>query len=294
MKTTTKKMKVAAALLMTGSLLMASSVSAFSDVQGQDAGITEALRQKGVIQGISKDKYVPLGKLTGAQAVTMIVKGLDLKAKSTGKSQVSVKDEWYSSALRIAEDNNIKLPNDFAPGGQLTREAFADILVQAINATGDYPMIKMFIEIADADQITTEYSGHIQQLLLLKIASLDEQGKFHPKDSVTRIDAARLVYNAAEFVNKYKDAEQETQDNVSYNVEKVNDQINKVVLTRAEQPNPGYGIRVAKVEFSGSQATVYYELLSPEPGQNYIQVISDTKAETYISSQYTVQIKRLP
>ncbi|MGG6311225.1 protease complex subunit PrcB family protein [Paenibacillus macerans] len=295
MKTTTnRKMKLAIVLLMSGSLLMASSASAFSDVQGQDAGMTEALQQKGIIQGVSKDKFVPLGKLTGAQGVHMIVKALDLKAKADSPSQPSGKNEWYASSLRIAEDNGIKLPKDFAPNAQLTREAFADILMQAVNATGNYPTIKMYIEVADANQMTPDYANNIQTLLLMKIASLDEQGKFDSKQAINRIDAARLVYNAAEFVNKYKDDEQNMQDNVSCNVEKVNDQINKVVLTRAQQPNPGYGIRVAKVEFSGKQATVYYELLSPDPGQSYIQVISDTKAETFVSSQYTVEIKRLP
>lgn len=288
----TPKLKIAAALLLSGSLLMATSVSAFSDVQGDDAGIIEALQYKG-IKGATKDKFVPLGKLTGAQGVHMIVKALDLKAKNTKNTKVSGKVTWYTPALRIAEGNGIKLPKDFDPNAELTREAFADILAQAIYATGDYPMIKMFIEIADADHITVEYSGHIQQLLLMKVASLDEQGKFHPKDTITRIEGARLVYNAAEYIDKYKEVEQGMQDNVSFQVEKVNDQINKVVLTRAEQPNPGYGIRVAKVEFSGNKATVYYELLSPEPGMNYIQVISDTKAETYISSQYTVEVKKL-
>lgn len=279
--------------MMTSSLLLASSVSAFSDVQGQDAKITEALQQKGIIQGITKDHFVPLGKLTGAQGIHMIVKALELKPKAGGSLQPSGHTEWYASSLRIAEDNGIKLPKDFAPNAELSREAFADLLMQAINVTGNYPTIKMYIEVADADQMNPDYANSIQTLLLMKIASLDEQGEFHPKQAITRIEAARLVHNAADFVNKYKEAEQDVQDQVSFEVEKVNEQINKVVLTRAQQPNPGYGIRVAKVEFTGKTATVYYELLSPEPDKDYIQVITDTKAETYVSSEYQVEIKRL-
>ncbi|CAM4333938.1 S-layer homology domain-containing protein [Paenibacillus phoenicis] len=288
-----RKIKLAASLMMTSSLLLASSVSAFSDVQGQDAKITEALQQKGIIQGITKDHFVPLGKLTGAQGIHMIVKALELKPKAGGSLQPSGHTEWYASSLRIAEDNGIKLPKDFAPNAELSREAFADLLMQAINVTGNYPTIKMYIEVADADQMNPDYANSIQTLLLMKIASLDEQGEFHPKQAITRIEAARLVHNAADFVNKYKEAEQDVQDQVSFEVEKVNEQINKVVLTRAQQPNPGYGIRVAKVEFTGKTATVYYELLSPEPDKDYIQVITDTKAETYVSSEYQVEIKRL-
>lgn len=288
-----RKIKLAASLMMTSSLLLASSVSAFSDVQGQDAKITEALQQKGIIQGITKDHFVPLGKLTGAQGIHMIVKALELKPKAGGSLQPSGHTEWYASSLRIAEDNGIKLPKDFAPNAELSREAFADLLMQAINVTGNYPTIKMYIEVADADQMNPDYANSIQTLLLMKIASLDEQGEFHPKQAITRIEAARLVHNAADFVNKYKEAEQDVKDQVSFEVEKVNEQINKVVLTRAQQPNPGYGIRVAKVEFTGKTATVYYELLSPEPDKDYIQVITDTKAETYVSSEYQVEIKRL-
>lgn len=288
-----RKIKLAASLMMTSSLLLASSVSAFSDVQGQDAKITEALQQKGIIQGITKDHFVPLGKVTGAQGIHMIVKALELKPKAGGSLQPSGHTEWYASSLRIAEDNGIKLPKDFAPNAELSREAFADLLMQAINVTGNYPTIKMYIEVADADQMNPDYANSIQTLLLMKIASLDEQGEFHPKQAITRIEAARLVHNAADFVNKYKEAEQDVQDQVSFEVEKVNEQINKVVLTRAQQPNPGYGIRVAKVEFTGKTATVYYELLSPEPDKDYIQVITDTKAETYVSSEYQVEIKRL-
>lgn len=288
-----RKMKLAASLMMTSSLLLASSASAFSDVQGQDVKITEALQQKGIIQGITKDHFDPLGKLTGAQGVHMIVKALELKPKAEGSLPPSDHTEWYASSLRIAEDHGIKLPKDFAPNGQLSREAFADLLMQAINVTGNYPTIKMYIVVADADRMNPDYENSIQTLLLMKIASLDEQGKFHPKQAITRIEAARLVHNAAEFVGKHKEAEQNVQDQVSFEVEKVNDQINTVVLTRVRQPNPGYGIRVAKVEFSGKTATVYYELQSPEPDMDYIQVITDTKAETFVSSEYQVEIKRL-
>lgn len=293
MKTTSgRKLQLAAALLMTGTLLLTPSVSAFSDVQGQDAVMTEALQQKGIIQGITKDTFVPFGKLTGAQGIHMIVKALDLSPKSV-VLQTPDQTAWYATSLRIAEENGIKLPKDFAPNAELSRETFADLLMQAVNTTGNYPTIKMFIEVADADQMNPDYANSIQTLLLMKIANLDEQRKFNLKQAISRIDAARLVYNAAEFVSKHKEEEPQMNDKVGFQVEKVNDQINKVILTRAEQPNPGYGIRVSQVEFSGKQATVYYELLAPDPDMNYIQVISDTKAETFVSSEYTVQIKRL-
>jgi len=194
------------------------------------------------------------------------------------------------------------LPQGFSVSKELTREQFTFLLQQGIHATGDYPLIAMLIEITDADEVTTSYFNSVQALLLMKITELDDAGKFHPKQPLTRIEAAKWVYNSREFVDNHGKVDDPMQDEVTYSVEKVNDQINKVILQRENQPNPGYGIAVTKVEFGKDQvATIYYELLSPKPGQMYPQVITTTKTETYVASSYkiklvpdqTIEIKRL-
>lgn len=279
---------------MSGSLLLASSASAFSDVEGQDAKITESLQKEGIIQGVTAEKFAPRSKLTGAQGVYMAVHALGLEAKDNGGKKGQGKTPWYSTAQKIAEDNGIKLPKDFKWTGEMTKEQFAYILDQAISATGNYPMIKMYIEVADADKGNPLYSGSIQRLLLMKITELDKDRNFQPKASITRIEAARMVYKAAEFVEAHKDDAQQVNDNVSFKLHKVNDEVNKVELTRHDQPNPGYGIRVAKVEFPNEKkAVVYYELTSPNPDSSYAQVITDSKTETFVPSRYTVEIAPL-
>ncbi|WHX51184.1 S-layer homology domain-containing protein [Paenibacillus woosongensis] len=294
------KLKLTAALLLSSSLLLASSAAAFQDVEGRDAAITKSLHERGIIHGMTKEKFAPKSQLTGAQGVRMIVQALDLKGKS--KASPGVKGGaafWYSESLQIAKDNGIQLPADFKPNEKLSREAFANMLMQGVAATGDYPVIMMYVNIADSDQVNPDYMSNIQTLLLTKIASLDDDGKFHPKTPITRIEAARLVYQAAEFVRQHKDNvipgkdDDQQLNQVSYQTVKVNDQVNKVVLTRANQPHPGYGIAVAKIEFKARTAVVYYELLSPDPGKFYPQVITDSKTETYVSSQYEVVIKPL-
>ncbi|MEF2965110.1 S-layer homology domain-containing protein [Paenibacillus sp. M1] len=289
------KFKAAAALLLSGSMLLASSASAFSDVQGQDAKITESLQTQGIIQGLTKDKFAPHSKLTGAQAVQMIVQALDLENNLdyAASKKANGNKFWYTRALEIAEANGIEFPKGFKWNSEITKEEFAYILDQAISATGDYPMIKMYIDFKDADDGNVLYSGSIQRLLLMKITELDEKGKFYPTAAMTRIEAARMVYNAAQFVEEAKENEAPSKEEVTFNVEKVNNQINKVVLTRHEAGNPGYGISVAKIEFMKSKAIIYYELLSPERNKFYPQVITDTKTETYVSSKYSVEIKEL-
>lgn len=286
------KLKMAAALLMSSSLLLASSASAFSDVKGKDSTITEALRKKGIVQGVGKDKFAPQGKLTGAEGVYMIIKALDLKETSiTLYKPGQNKQPWYSKVKKIAEDNGIKLPEKFGWTSELTREQFAYILDQAISATGDYALIKIYVDVKDADQGNVLYSGSIQRLLVMKIAELDDKGNFYPVAGMTRIEAARMVYNAAQLVEAQRELQK---DSVSHKVTKINDQVNKVVVTRHEQPHPGYGIRIAKIEFSkDNKAIIYYELLSPDPEMNYPQVITDSHTETFISSDYSIEIKAM-
>ncbi|GGH18236.1 S-layer homology domain-containing protein [Paenibacillus segetis] len=290
---TNNKMKLVAAIILSGSLLMGTSASAlaFKDVKGQDAKITESLQKRGVIQGMTKDKFVPQGKITGAQGINMIVQALGLKENEKSKTKHFGSHLGYKDALQIAEDNGIKLPKNFDPNAELSREAFVYLLMQGVDSISEYATVRMIVVLADADQVSSEYANSIQMLLLTQIGALDNKDKFYPKQSITRIDAARLVYNAAEFAKEHKKSEHGNQEEVSFSVERVNDRINKVVLTRYNQPNPGYGISVAKIEFTDQgKAIIYYKLLSPKPNQSYIQVISDTKTETYISSGYQVEI----
>jgi len=289
-----RKLNLAVAALLSGSLLLAPAASAFNDVYGDDARMVESLQDRGIIQGMTQDKFVPLGKVTGAQGVHMIVQALGLKANSEGSAnsiKAAKSRHWYDESLVIAADNGIKMPQGFSLSKELTREQFVFLLQQGIQATGDYPLVAMFIQIEDADEVTTSYFNSVQALLLMKITALDDESMFHPKQSLTRIEAAKWVYNSREYVDKHGKVDDPMQDEVTYSVEKVNDKINKVILQRENQPNLGYGIAVTKVEFGKDQvATIYYELLSPKPGQMYPQVITTTKTETYIASYYKVNL----
>ena len=291
------KFKVVAALALSTSLLLTASASAFTDVAGEDAKITKALLDKGIIQGINNDIFAPNQKLTQAQGMHLIVKALDLKPEAANHEDSNKKKSpWYTNSLNILKDNGLELPAQFIPTAELSREAFVSILGKAMNTTGNYPVVEMYIQITDESDITPDYSGEIQVMLLHNIATLDKEGKFHPKQSITRMEAAKMAYKANEFVNAHKEANEELNDQISYKTEKVNDAINKVIVTRQNQPHPGYGIVVEKIEFTEpDQATIYYKLLDPDPDKMYIQVITDSHTETYISSQYkNIKLVQVP
>ncbi|GIP21528.1 S-layer homology domain-containing protein [Paenibacillus sp. J22TS3] len=284
------KTKTLAALILSCSLLTVSSASAFSDVQGQDSEVIKSLQSQNIIQGITKDKFAPQGKLTTVQGIHLIVKALQLKPKQDSEPKKGA--PWYSESVQIAKDNDIPVDLASNPSAELTKEQFAHILYKGIRATGNYPLIKMYIKVADESEGNPEYQGSIQNLLLSKITTLDSKLNFHPKQKITRIEAAVMTYKAIQFVNSHKENQTGEQQEVTFTSEKVNDGVNKIVLSRGMQPNPGYGIHINKIEFKDeANAVVYYELTSPKPGMMYPQVVTESKAETYISSQYKVEIE---
>ncbi|WP_261306155.1 S-layer homology domain-containing protein [Paenibacillus andongensis] len=291
-------MKKIAALTLTTALVSSltfSSAFAFTDVEeGQAAAIT-ALQDRGIVSGIDKDHFVPKGKISYAQTVQMIVKGMNLnmdtlrfiKQPLASDTYTNIpNDAWYAEAFIIAHYNGMNIPKDVNPNATITREQFGEMLVRALEKKGNFPLVKMFIPIKDEDQITVEYQGALQRLLLYKITQLDNDGKFNPKAELTRGEAAGWIYNAIRFLDTHIQKPAPIED-VAVSVEKVNDDVNKVTLSRGQKPNAGYSIAIQNVHFDqNGQAVISYILQDPKPDTMYAEVITEAKAVTYISSAY--------
>ena len=201
-------MKKIAALTLTTALVSSltfSSAFAFTDVEEGQAAAISALQERGIVSGIDKDHFVPKGKISYAQTVQMIVKGMNLnidtlrfiKQPLASDTYTNIpNDAWYAEAFIIAHYNGMNIPKDVNPNATITREQFGEMLVRALEKKGNFPLVKMFIPIKDEAQITPEYQGALQRLLLYKIAELDKEGMFNPKAELTRGEAAGWIYNA--------------------------------------------------------------------------------------------------
>jgi len=284
------------------SVLLCSSLTfgsayAFSDLEEGQATAIIALKDRGVVSGFDNEHFVPKGKISYAQSVQMIVKGLNLnldaikfiKQPLASDSYTNIPNNaWYADAFIIAHYHNLDIPRDVNPNATITREQFGNLLVKALETKGQFPLVKMYIPIQDEDQLNVDYQGTIQRLLLYKITALDANGKFNPKSELTRGEAANWLYNAIRVLETHVKPPQV--DEVKVSVEKVNDHVNKVTLSRGMKPNPGYGIRVDSIQFGvDGQAIVKYSLLEPDPDKMYAQVMTEAKAETYVSSNYEVK-----
>ncbi|WCN38410.1 S-layer homology domain-containing protein [Aneurinibacillus uraniidurans] len=207
-----KKITTLALTTILLSSLTFSTAFAFTDVDKGQAEAVSFLKDRGVVSGIDHDHFVPKGKISYAQSVQMIVKGLGLNLNtirfSTPPAASNIytnipNNAWYSDAFVIAYYNGLEIPKDVNPNATITREQFGDLLIRALEKNGDFPTVKMFIEIKDEDQINPEYQGRLQRMLLYKITELDKAGKLHPKSDLTRGEAAVWIYNAIHVLDAH-------------------------------------------------------------------------------------------
>lgn len=300
-----KKWMLAVSLILMIGLMFGSSALAFEDLSNHaEKDKVNWMKERGLISGFSDKKFHPDGKMTYAQGVQLIVKGLGLnidnlrfvKEPKASDYYKHVSDNaWYAQSFIIAQFN-LGLPSDVKPNDTMTREQFAHYLYKGMMRKGEFAFIEIFMQVGDEDQIAPAYKEAVQKLLITKVAELDDKGNFRPKQPITRADAAVMTYNAIEAVKKWLEKPIPPVDpDVRLNVEKVNDDINKVTISWGEKPNTGYGITIDRVEFGADgHASIVYSLHYPNPDTLYAQVITEPKAVTYIASTYTPALSPNP
>jgi hypothetical protein len=221
---------------------LSGSALAFQDlnnVPGKEK--IEALREAGIISGVDALNFNPHGNLTYAQAVPLIVEGIDLKADVKSKKpkgsdyfQHVPDDAWYAPSFIIARLNGLDIPDDVDPNRGITREEYAHLLAEAMWTKGDFAFIEIWMIMADEKDVNPAYMNNIQKLLIANVAQLDSERRFRPKDVITRAEAAVMLSNARQFVADYlkrlgdnsgKDSVQE--GNVTMRVDKVTDDVDK-------------------------------------------------------------------
>lgn len=273
------------------------TVWAFKDVKNDvnEQKISE-LKKLGILRGDKNDKFNPKGKLTYAEGVSLIVRGLKLnidhirfiKEPKASDYFPNLKDNaWYSQAFIIANLNGLEIPKTVKASDVMTREQFAHHLFKAMLTKGDYAFIEMFMLLEDEADVNKDYMDSIQKLLISKIITLDSSNKFYPKKAITRSDAAGWLYDAITFVKEttpIPDLPEQPPLALKLSVTAVNSEINKVTVS-AQVPHPGYSIRIASISFEGDQAVIYVETVLPDPDRMYPQVITDVQVSTYVDAK---------
>ncbi|MEK3877343.1 MULTISPECIES: S-layer homology domain-containing protein [unclassified Paenibacillus] len=190
-----------------------SSFKDISQVTGKDK--INSLKEQGLIKGISDTQFLPASTVTTAQGIQFISGGLQLslaaidfnKAPQASALFSKVKDNaWYAEAFINAHYNGVSIPANIDPAKPITKELYTSMLVQAVEKAGNLPMINLVpAELADADALDPSYQGSIQRALKYKITALDASGKFNPKSTITRAEAAVMLYNTLDYLKSVSD-----------------------------------------------------------------------------------------
>ncbi|MBP2112419.1 S-layer homology domain-containing protein [Paenibacillus silagei] len=190
--------------------------SSFKDI-GQVTGKDKinSLKEQGLIKGISDTQFLPASTVTTAQGIQFISGGLQLslaaidfnKAPQASALFSKVKDNaWYAEAFINAHYNGVNIPANIDPAKPITKELYTSMLVQAVEKAGNLPMINLVpVELTDADALDPSYQGSIQRALKYKITALDASGKFNPKSTITRAEAAVMLYNTLDYLKSVSD-----------------------------------------------------------------------------------------
>ncbi|WP_160032391.1 S-layer homology domain-containing protein [Paenibacillus sp. An7] len=277
------------------------SAYAFDDVTlDTQVQMLQSLRDQGIVKGVSSNKFNPAGTLSEAQGIQMIVNAFDLSAGNETTEPGNPK--WYHAAYDAAMAEGLSIPEMRDAEEALTREVFANLLFEGINTTGEYPVILLYNHIEDEQEIKPEYLSSIQNLLNMKVISLGDKEQFRPRDTLTRMEAAEMVYEAREYIDRYGNggSSDETPGTVpgsgqqamipEVSSQTIDEKTVKVKIS-LELPNPGYGLEIKDVELSkNGKAIIKYEIIQPDPNKMYPQVITERSAETNIPSGYTPEV----
>lgn len=298
-------------------LAVGPSAAAFDDVPADGSGsVILELREKGIVLGDGKS-FAGERALTLAEGLAMIVRGFELQAGPDEPADLSAGDPadpeaegaWYAEAFRIAEQAGLDVPRDADPAQAMTREAYLHLLCQALQQTGDYPFTMRYFAIADEDEIDPAYGHSLQLMLNGGFVQLDGEGRLHPKEAIARREAAVTLHAVLAFAERVNEAravdvpadgeagqagegEALLAEEVTFTVEPVNDEAVKVVLSRGEKPNSGYGLEIEAIVFRGETAEIRYRLHDPEPGRMYLQVMTTPTATAFLPAGYEVVLKQ--
>ena len=162
----------------------------------------EALYAKKIVSGKSAKSFCPSDTVTRAEFVKMLV----LVSGKTEKATISFSDvsdkDWFYDYVAISVGE--KMVNgfedgSFKPDDEISRQDMATIIYRLLSANGISGKngAKVF---ADSTEISDYAKKATEDLSSLGIFSGDENGKFNPKKSASRAEAAKVIYGVLQLI----------------------------------------------------------------------------------------------
>lgn len=161
------------------------------------------LAQKGVINGKAEGIYAPGDSVTREEFVKMIIEAFNCKISNASAEFSDVPaDKWsyvyvasaYELGIVSGESDEI-----FAPGKTISRQDMAVMLERMLNLA-KVPINGNAERFADENQISGYAKGAVENLSGLNIINGMGDGTFAPKQSVTRAQAAKVIFESLKLI----------------------------------------------------------------------------------------------
>ena len=174
--------------------------SAFTDIDGNVyKKQIEELAQKGIISGYGDGTFAPEKELTRAEFATIIVKAIALEEDAVSVFEDVKEDAWYYGTISAAYKNGIVMGMSetiFSPDTQVTREQGMAFAIRAM-------------KLLDAEMTAAVIMDEGVSIWAISSVSycvgsglIDTESGIRPQDNLTRGEAANLVYNLLENIEK--------------------------------------------------------------------------------------------
>ena len=179
-----------------------SAVSSFNDLDKSHWSYTavSALNKSGVISGYEDNSFVPDGKVTRAEFAKLITVAFGIPAGDGRFSDVS-SESWYYPYVSASGANGIIQGSDglFNPDREIKREDAALMIYRAlafhnITLTGSS-------NFEDNHNISLYAYTAVGALRAHSIVQGSSGNVFLPANSITRAEAAQMIYNAVSTAN---------------------------------------------------------------------------------------------
>ncbi|MCL6457218.1 MAG: S-layer homology domain-containing protein, partial [Gorillibacterium sp.] len=169
----------------------------FSDVP-KDVDFYEAVRvlaAKHIVSGLTELEFGADDDLTRAQFSVLLARALGLEAQGAAPFSDVYQNAWYAPAVAAMYETGIvsgRSASMFAPGDWISKQEMAVMIVRAYEyATGKW-ISKVEPFYADTDLISTWALNSVDAAA--QIGLWEQAGSFHPNVSVTRGEAAQVLY----------------------------------------------------------------------------------------------------
>lgn len=166
----------------------------------------EYLYENGVMTGDGDGSFRPGDTLAREELVKILIAAFNKgKTENASTSFVDVMDEWYKPYVETAYAKGIikgKSETEFGIGEAVTREDASVMIVRTAEAYyKTFNKGQTLVDIPDFDSVAEYAKESVDMLTRAKIISGFEDGTFRPAQSVTRAEAAKMIYNCIMNLN---------------------------------------------------------------------------------------------